>query len=373
VKLTYLSNVIATIITLGAFFLSSCGSGDKDAKDRTRELEPLSVVEMDGYSVSKDLFNREFAMVPKGKPIPEEVLKKYKPDVIVRTPVDKVIVASGTYDPGIIFALGKGDSIIGSTEPEEAWELPEMREIYEKGQVKFIGYYNAMDFESIITLKPELVLTSSMTSVGNVAYLGFPILGTYSNYRNDLQNQIEFLLFMGKLYDAEDIAKAKVDKIQKTLKEIEDRAKYHYKPKLTWGVYFNKRVFTLSSNFWLSEIMKICGADYVFADIDFDARDFSLEEFITRSRDADIFFANPLQESVSKTQEAMVKYHPDLGELKAFSEDGVVAVTEALLWQDSGNLDEIALDMAALIHPELYPNRKLKYIKILDDKSEIPF
>jgi iron complex transport system substrate-binding protein len=373
VKLNYLSKLIITFIALGAVLLSACEKVGDYAKEKTRDLEPLSAVEMDGYSVSKDLFNREFAMVPKGKPIPEEVLKRFKPDSIVRTPADKVIVASGTYDPGIIFALGKGDSIIGSTEPEEEWELPEMREIYEKGQVKFIGYYNAMDFESIITLKPELVLTSSISAVGNVSYLGFPILGTYSNYRSDLQNQLDFFLFMGRLYDAEDIAKAKVEKIQKTLKEIEDKAKYLPKPKLTWGVYYNKRVFTLSGNFWLAEIMKICGADYVFADINFDARDFSLEEFISRSRDADIFFANPLQESVAKSQEAMVKSHPDLGELKAFSEHGVVALTEAILWQDSGNLDEIALDMAALIHPELYPDRKLKYIRILEDISELPF
>lgn len=360
-------------LALGFFILPSCDKGPIETKEETGVIEPLSVVERDGYSVSKDLFYREFAMVPKGSPIPEEVLQKYTKDAIVRTPPDKVIVASGSYDPGIIFSLGKGDSIAGSTEPEDSWELPEMREIYEKGQVKFVGYYNAMDFESFITINPDLVLTSSITAVGDVAYLGFPIIGTYSNYRSDLNNQIEFFLFMGKLFGAEDKAEAKVAKIRKTLKEIEERAKNLPKPKLTWGVYFNKRVFTLSGDFWLTEIMDICGADYVFGDIHVDARDFSLEEFITRSKDADIFFANPLQETVAKSQEAMVKTHPDLGELKAFSEKGVVALTEPILWQDSGNLDEIALDMAALIHPELYPDRKFKYIRILEDVSELPF
>jgi iron complex transport system substrate-binding protein len=178
---------------------------------------------------------------------------------------------------------------------------------------------------------------------------------------------------MGSLYDAKDIAEAKVQKIRDTLKEIENKANNLPKPKLTWGVYFNKRVFTLSGDYWLTQVLKICGADYVFADIHVDSRDFSLEEFITRSRNADIFFANPLQETVAKIQEDMVRAHPDLGELKAFKKNGIVAVTEPILWQDSGRMEQIALDLAALIHPELYKDRKMKYIKILTDKSTIPF
>jgi hypothetical protein len=111
------------LIATGPLLLSSCENTFKDTKGEKREIAPLEVVERNGYSVSKDHYNREFAMVPKGSPIPDEVLKKYGPESIVRTPPEKIIVASGTYDPGVIFALGKGDTIIGTTEPYETWAL----------------------------------------------------------------------------------------------------------------------------------------------------------------------------------------------------------------------------------------------------------
>jgi iron complex transport system substrate-binding protein len=95
-----------------------------------------------------------------------------------------------------------------------------------------------------------------------------------------------------------------------------------------------------------------------------------LEEFLTRSKDADIFFANPIYEEVVKAKEDMLIYHPDLAVLKAFGPEGTVVVPKALVWQDTGNLDEIVMDVGAIIHPELYPDRELKYFYYLENRAE---
>jgi iron complex transport system substrate-binding protein len=248
-----------------------------------------------------------------------------------------------------------------------------MKELYEKNRVKFIGFHNAIDFESLITLKPDLVLTSGMTVARDVMYYGFPVLITYSSLNHNLESKIKYFPFMGKILNAEEIANERVTKIRNTLKEIEEKTRYLPKPKVTWGLYYNKQVITLSGDIWIAELIKISGGDYVFADNRVGANAFSLEEFITKSKDADIFFANPLLETVAKQQEAMAKSHVGLKELKAFSDKGMVVVAEPILFQDSGHIEEIALDMAALFHPELYPDRKLKYIKILEDINDLPF
>ncbi|MDR2461203.1 MAG: ABC transporter substrate-binding protein [Deltaproteobacteria bacterium] len=355
----------AIFLSLACLALSACTKEDPGLT-----LSPLALVEKDGYWLTKDLMDREIALVPKNQPIPDEVTEKFKPTAIVRTPVEKVIVASGTYDPGLIFGLGAGDCIIGTTDPKESWYLPGMQELFKEGKVKFIGLYNAIDLESIVTLKPDLILVSSMTSYSHLEYLGFPLVATYSDYRSDIENQLELMDFIASFFDKRDLVAEKLSKIRQTFVEIEEKAKYHPKPKLTWGVYYGKRVFTLSKNFWLTEILNLAGADYVFNDIEFDNRDFSLEEFITRSRDADIFFANPLTEAAAIAKEDMTKWHEDLLELKPFTGKGTVALTEPILWQDPWNLDEIALDMAALIHPELYPGRTLKYVRILKEGED---
>ena len=107
------------------------------------------------------------------------------------------------------------------------------------------------------------------------------------------------------------------------------------------------------------------GASYVFGDINVDSIGFSEEEFITRSRDADVYFASYGHDRGPQTFDELAARYPSLLELKAFQGRGVVAMLEPILWQDSGRLDEIALDLAAFFHSDLFPERSFKYLRIL--------
>jgi ABC-type Fe3+-hydroxamate transport system substrate-binding protein len=345
--------------------LAGCQNDNQD------ELSTLTFIEKDGYTLTKDLYEREFALVPKGQPIPSEVSERFQPSSIIRTPVERLVVASGTYDPGIIFMLGKGDTIIGSSDPLESWDTPEMREIYKSGQVRFVGLYNAIDYEAIVALNPDLILASGITSVDNYSYLGFPSIGTYNDDKSDVESYYKLLVFMGVLFGVPDIARERVAEIRNTFKDIEEKVKDRPQPSFTWGTYWDKRVFVLSSHYWLTQAMVRCGADYVFKDITSESSGFSEEEFISRSRNADIYFASYGHDRGPRTIEELVKRYPNLYELKTFRNEGVVAMLEPILWQDSGYLDEIALDLVAFFHPDLYPDRKFKYIRIMSDAREV--
>jgi hypothetical protein len=98
-----------------------------------------------------------------------------------------------------------------------------------------------------------------------------------------------------------------------------------------------------------------------------DSTEISLEYFITHSKDADVFFANPYEEENVRRKADMTAWRPDLGLFKSFGPSGSVVTTKELTWQDTGNLHEIALDLAYVIHPELYPERKLTYFALLPD------
>jgi iron complex transport system substrate-binding protein len=334
---------------------------------REDDLAILSFIEKDGYTVTKDLYEREFALVPKGQDIPQEVLDRFPISSIIRTPVEKLVVASGTYDPGIIFMLGKGDSIIGSSDPIGSWDTTDMINLYKSGRVTFVGLYNALDFETIVELKPDLILASGITSVDDFSYLGFPAIGTYNDSKSDIESYYKLLIFMGVLYGVPDVARERVKEIRETFQEIEEKVKNLPTPSFTWGTYWDKRIFTLSGHYWLTQTMVRCGASYVFRDVQVDTFGFSEEEFITRSRDADIYFASYGHDRGPNTMEELMKKYPNLLELKAFRNDGVVAMLEPVLWQDSGRLDDIALDLTAFFHSDLYPDRKLKYIRILSE------
>jgi ABC-type Fe3+-hydroxamate transport system substrate-binding protein len=199
----------------------------------------------------------------------------------------------------------------------------------------------------------------------DLEYMGFPVVGTYDTRINNTENRLALINFIGSLFGARDKAEAHTKHIRATIEEIRRKTAGFTKPTISWGIYDNGHVFGLRADFWLAELMVDAGGDYLMGEVVSDTTEISLELFITRSKDADIFFANPYLESVVKSKRDMLRAHPDLELFKAFSPLGKVVTTEELTWQDTGNLHKIALDMAHILHPELYPERALSYFNLL--------
>ncbi|MDR2461252.1 MAG: ABC transporter substrate-binding protein [Deltaproteobacteria bacterium] len=352
------------VAILLAFLLSACENKTQDISS----LKPLSVVEMDGYTLAIDLFNRKIAIVPRGEPLPQEVLDNFKPTAIVRTPVEKIIVASGTYDPSIIIGLGKGDAIIGVTDSRDEFHSPEMLKLFDEGKVKYIGEYNSIDLESLVEMKPDVILISSTSTLELVEFLGFPVVADYSNEVNDIENQLELISFLGMLLGEKEKGDKRVQELKASLKAIGERVEGLHRPKLTWGVYFDKRVFVLGGDYWVADLLEIVGADYVFPEIDMNGAGFSLEEFYIRSKDADIFFITQPSNDHAVDMSLMLKWYDGLKDMKAFGDQGTVAMTYSWLWENAWYVDEIAMDLGAVVHPELYPDRKLTYVEIIKEK-----
>lgn len=336
-------------------------------KDPGRDLAPLGVKEADGYLLAKDLLHRTLVIVPKGSPLPREIEERFPPSRIIRTPPQRVVIASWTFDSGIISALGLEDAIVGTAEAPERAVHPEILRLWERGAISFVGLHNALDFERIKLLDPDLVLTTTFNSMEDLEYMDFPVAGTYDTRKNDVKNRLDLTLFIGTLFGEREKALERVSVMEDTIKGIRDRASNLKKPKVSWGIYDSGHVFGLRGDFWLTELIKNAGGDYVMEDYVSDSTEISLEYFITHSKDADIFFANPYEETGIDSKADMKAFHSDLELFKAFTPDGLVVTTKELTWQDTGNLHEIALDIASIMHPELYPERSLTYFGLLPD------
>jgi ABC-type Fe3+-hydroxamate transport system substrate-binding protein len=345
--------------------LSFIGCADSE-KGSSEPLEPLSFIDKGSWTLATDMLGRELAIVPKGAPLPDE-LKDFPPSRIIRTPIEKTVVASGSYDPAVIFGLGCGETIIGVSEQKQDWFHQGVIEGFKEGRIIYIGEWNALDYETIKILAPELVLISSSRSLEKLEELGFPTVGTYSGSRNNLENRINLFLFMGALYDRKEVAQDVVAKFKKAFEDIASRAKGRFKPKTVWGLFYSEKVFTLPNNFWLTEIMVTAGVDYVFKDLDDVSAGIDFEAFVIRAKDASLFFANAPNQSELETKADYLRLWPELTSFKAFTLEGTAMVPLNLIFQDAANLDQIAIDTAAVIDPNLYPARSLKYFKILYD------
>jgi iron complex transport system substrate-binding protein len=345
--------------------LAAAGCGGQEAPGG-ESLAPFGVSDEGPYKIALDQFRRRIALVPRGAALPE-ALAGFPPHRILRTPASRVIAASGTYDASIIFALGRGESIVGTSYRLSEWSLPEMRGRLSSGKVRFIGDYNALDYEAIKILAPDLILISSSLSLGKLEELGLPALGTYDHDNNGLDNRVSLISFLGAFFAADAEAEAIAARIRAGIGEVRQKAARAPRPTLSWAIYYNKQVFVLPGGFWLAELMEACGGDYLFRGYGNADSEMSLEEFIHRSKDADVFFANVLYEEGVKSKADYVRLHPDLAGFRAFQPGGSVLVPQGLLFEDSAGLDKIAAELFAAIHPEAPQPESFTYFQRLPD------
>ncbi|MDR2441912.1 MAG: ABC transporter substrate-binding protein, partial [Deltaproteobacteria bacterium] len=261
-------------------FLFGCGSDFEKNRPPSYQLTAY-----DGYLEAYDSAGRALALIPKGS---KEAPKGFKSTRVIEVPVQRVVVASGGYDPGILLALGKLETMVGNDDILEDWHLPEVIEAYKSGAVQFIGLWNALDMEIIRGLKPDIVLSSNMEIAANMESLGFPVAVTYNNLDNDLANRLRLFEFIGALVGREQKARELVEELESTLTSIKEAVKPLHRPKISWGIYYNNRIFPLYGDFWLSEIFENCGADYAFQALRFGSMEIDIEKFIIASTDAEI-------------------------------------------------------------------------------------
>jgi iron complex transport system substrate-binding protein len=362
--MTRLKFFLVPLLSLLTLIICSC---ERKPPGETRP-SPFSITEKDGYYLTIDHFNRELALVPKDSKIPKELTEKLPPSQIVKIPVETVVLASGTYEASTIFGLGKEDAILGVVNPPGEWASHAIKERLSDGTIKYLGLYNAIDQESIVEMKPDVILIMSYSTLRQVDFLGFPVIADSGGALNDLDAQISMIEFMGVLLGEKEKGEKRAKELRENIEAVRERAEGLIRPKVTQGGYFAKKVSVIPKDYWLTELIKIAGGDYVFDDVISFDQEFTLEEFYRRSKDAEIFFLSRTNDIMGFDKKGdMIKWYDFLGEMKAFEDTGTLATTSDLLWEDSWHMDDMAMDLGAVIHPELYPGRELKYIIIFKD------
>ncbi|MDR2352153.1 MAG: ABC transporter substrate-binding protein [Deltaproteobacteria bacterium] len=348
---------------LGIFGLSGC----REEENVLTSRDIFQITQKNGWTQVNDQFGRNLALVPRGQDLPPE-LKDFPKTRIIRTPVEKVVITSGTYDPSIIIHLGAGNSIVGTSDKLEDILIPEYRELYEKNGIVHVGNWDSLDFEHIIALKPDVVLASSYQTTGKLEELGVTVLVTYTGENNGLDSRMNLFILIGKLYQKDEEAKAMVDRIQNAFSDIRERIKGMPRPTVMCGLYFNNRILGMSGRYWFSELLDIAGGDYILKSFASDGTELSLEEFIAKGKTVDIYFAQLLYETNIFTKADLVKAHEDLGLFKAFSKGGTVAIPNRRIFQDPANMDKVTYEMAEIFHPTIFPEKPTTYFTVLPDE-----
>ena len=337
------------IVILFLIVLLSCGHQQSSG--------PFSIRYEKGYKEITDGIGRRFVLVSKNiKNI------SYEKSRVIKIPIKKAIVYSG-YTAALIKELGYVDSIVGVVVKKKYWHIPEIKKGLEKGKIVYIGEYNAVDYEKLSTLKPDVVFSWDEGLIPKLEELGIPCVITSTKIAPNLSEHIRLILFLSAFYNEEEKAKRFINEQFRRIEEISSKLKdVTYKPKVIWGDIYPKKVLVEPGNSWAAEAVRRAGGRYLFDDVQgASCMQITVEKFFSRAKDADILITYRGPEEGITSKEAFKKASELLKtiEIKPMNE-GRIYFTGWRLWETADTAG-IIYELASIFHPKLFPLKKHNY------------
>ena len=169
------------------------------------------------------------------------------------------IISLAPHATELIFAAGGGDRIVGtvgySDYPATALKIPR------------VGSHQQIDVERIIALKPDLLVVwlhgNSERQLEHVRKLGIPFFFSEPKKLADIPTSIERLgILMGTEQQANKVAAAERVELARLAAQYRNRptVRMFYQ---VWG----KPVYTLNGGNIMSDVIRLCGGENVFANL----------------------------------------------------------------------------------------------------------
>jgi iron complex transport system substrate-binding protein len=197
--------------------------------------------------------------------------------VTVQKPALRVI-ALAPHITELLFAAGGGSHVVGvvsySDFPEEAKKIQQ------------VGSNRELDLERIIALKPDLVVVwrhgSSERQIDVVKQLGVPMFHSEPQKLEDIADNVAKL---GQLMGTDAVAVPAAADLRKRIGDL--RSRYANRPVVrTFYQVWDKPLYTLNGKQIVSDALRLCGGENIFAKLAVTAPVVSIEGVLQENPEA---------------------------------------------------------------------------------------
>lgn len=167
------------------------------------------------------------------------------------------IVSLAPHVTELLFAAGAGDRVVGAVQysdyPQAAGKIPR------------VGSYTAPDMEKVAALKPDLVVAwksgNRDAHLDKLKALGVPV---FINEPRRIEDVARSLSQLGRLAGSEAVADAAAQAFRSRHAAL--AARYSGRPKLrVFYEIWNRPLMTINGEHLISDVIRLCGGDNVFA------------------------------------------------------------------------------------------------------------
>ncbi|NMM27276.1 MAG: cobalamin-binding protein [Glaciimonas sp.] len=197
--------------------------------------------------------------------------------VTLQKPAQRVVTLA-PHVTEMVFAAGGGERIVGTVSysdfPAAAKSIPQ------------VGDNRQIDMERVIALKPDLIVVwlhgNAERQITQLRTLGIPLFYSEPHKLNDIADNI---LRIGQLLGTDQTAQAAAAELRQKLAKL--KAQYRSRPpvRMFYQVW-DKPLYTLNGQHILSDAMRLCGGENIFADMTVTAPNVSIEAVLQENPEA---------------------------------------------------------------------------------------
>ena len=291
-------------------------------------------------TLEKRFVLRDSAAFAAGRELPAEL----KGALVLRTPLQRVVALSSA-QIGYMLRLGVEDRIVAVGEGKYIADSL----LYARaaaGEVAEIGYGNAMDYEKLMALKPDLVMTfatgGSEDDYSRMEKLGIPVMLTSEWQENSLDTKADWIKLFSSLLDVEIPVEKRVSDsildpivygypagnvdpcVEQKLKWVGRNGKHGFTtvargPRVLAGMSYGGVWYAPGGRSYTADLIRKAGGCYLWASDTTRELRLTIEEVIALADSTDLWI-NP---GMFGTPEEILAAEPRAAHIKAFKEKHV--------------------------------------------------
>lgn len=249
----------------------------------------------------------------------------------------RIVSLSPTYTE-VVYALGKGDLLVGRT---DYCDYPT-----EVSSVESVGSMIAPSVEKIVELEPDLILVSFMEAdmIAKVEQSGAKVVQIPTGHT--IEGSYENMREIGRLLNANAEAAAVVAKVDADITAIHDKVKDAEPVTAYYVAGFGKDGdYTAGSDTFMHQLLEAAGADNIAKDV--TGWNYTAEKLLEKDPQYVFIGSMAKQTDTFKTTEPYAN-------LTAVKEDRVVEINDNLISREGPRMGLGVEALAKALHPDLF-------------------
>lgn len=308
----------------------------------------------------------DYYLVEKGQTPPAGVSESE----IIRLPLRSVVCLSTTHI-GFIEILNETEKITAVAGSRYVSSAAIQKGIQE-GTVKDIGYDQNLNFEILVSLKPDLVMVYGIGSettgyLNKLRELGIKVIFNAEYLERTPLGKAEWVKFVGCLFQKEEEAEAIFEKIENEYQSLTAlAAESEVRPNVLINLPWKGTWYMAGGDSFFARMIHDAGGRYIWEDnTDRESFPVDIETVFQKARNADVWINTGTASSIS----AVLSEDPRLQNLnpvfsgRVYNNNGKMSENGGNDYWEKGIVEPqvILKDLIHIFHPHLLPEHRLVY------------